>query len=587
MSDKKATTKATLRFLARESFYDKRLYITFLLLPVSTLALSTAIPYLISITFANLAQGKDVDLQKTILVLGFAALIGIIANRIGFKNLLTVQAYTLERVQKNIMSNFMQKGVDFYANHMAGKLTSDAIGTAGAIVVFQDVLAINLIPMILTFIGGIVVVAMQSLTLAAWLLFMTLVVVFSAFQASRKRAPLRDLRHEEQRNLRGYFADIVTNNLIVKIFANESEEAKNHDKIHTRLTNARIADWQQISTDGNNRIIMILVLQILFVVIAMYHIGHSPELLGASIFAFTFTITLSNRLFEISTYIRQFENSLTEAAPIVEIFAEKPSVIDKPKATKLQGNNGAISFSTVSFQYSENTSKDTLFNNLNIDIKPGEKIGLVGHSGGGKSTITKMLLRFVDIQRGVIAIDGQNIADVTQESLRKHIAYVPQEPMLFHRSILENIQYGNMTSSKDAVTKAAKLAHAHEFIKDLPDGYDTLVGERGVKLSGGQRQRVAIARAMLKDAPILVLDEATSALDSESEVLIQDALWKLMEGKTAIVIAHRLSTIQKMDRIIVLEKGEIVEQGSHTELLKAKGQYAKLWAHQSGGFIEE
>ena len=193
----------------------------------------------------------------------------------------------------------------------------------------------------------------------------------------------------------------------------------------------------------------------------------------------------------------------------------------------------------------------------------------------------------MDIQEGVITIDEQDIAKVTQSSLRKAISYVPQEPMLFHRTLSENIRYGKLNATDAEVERAAKLAHAHEFIKDLPQGYETLVGERGVKLSGGQRQRVAIARAILKDAPILVLDEATSALDSESEKLIQDALGKLMKNRTSIVIAHRLSTIQKMDRIIVLDKGKITEEGSHKELLLKNGTYAKLWAHQSGGFIEE
>jgi ATP-binding cassette subfamily B protein len=221
-----------------------------------------------------------------------------------------------------------------------------------------------------------------------------------------------------------------------------------------------------------------------------------------------------------------------------------------------------------------------------LHIKPGEKIGLVGPSGGGKSTLTRLLLRFEELTTGTITIDGQNIAEITQASLREAISYVPQEPLLFHRPILENIAYGRPTATPAEVRAAAKAAHAADFIKDLPHGYDTIVGERGVKLSGGQRQRIAIARAILKDAPLLILDEATSALDSESEVLIQDALWKLMQKRTAIVIAHRLSTIQKMDRILVLEDGAIVEEGTHKQLLKLGGTYARLWGHQSGGFLE-
>jgi ATP-binding cassette subfamily B protein len=222
-----------------------------------------------------------------------------------------------------------------------------------------------------------------------------------------------------------------------------------------------------------------------------------------------------------------------------------------------------------------------------LSIHAGEKIGLVGHSGSGKTTFTRLLLRFSDLDKGEILIDGQNIANITQDDLHNEIAYVPQEPLLFHRSIKENISYGQPAASMSEIDKAAKQAHAEDFIEQLPKGYETLVGERGVKLSGGQRQRIAIARALLKDAPILLLDEATSALDSESEALIQDALWKLMEGRTAIVIAHRLSTIQRMDRIVVMDDGKIVEQGSHKKLLKLGGTYAKLWARQSGGFIED
>jgi ATP-binding cassette subfamily B protein len=266
-------------------------------------------------------------------------------------------------------------------------------------------------------------------------------------------------------------------------------------------------------------------------------------------------------------------------------LTQKSSVEDPRVPEPLAIRTGAIQFRDVTFIHSG--ADDALFEKFSLSIEPGEKIGLVGHSGSGKTTFTRLLLRFSDIQDGAITIDGQDVSHITQEDLHSVIAYVPQEPLLFHRSIRENIAYGNLGADDAAVKRAAKHAHAHDFIRTLPVRYDTLVGERGVKLSGGQRQRIAIARAMLKDAPVLVLDEATSALDSESEVLIQDALWKLMEGRTAIVIAHRLSTIQKMDRIVVLENGKIVEEGPHKTLLAKKGTYAKLWAHQSGGFIDE
>jgi len=298
----------------------------------------------------------------------------------------------------------------------------------------------------------------------------------------------------------------------------------------------------------------------------------------------TYTGSIMGRLWEMNGFFRNLNRVLGDAREMTEILGTEPEVREPANPEKAHFIRGDIAFRGVTFQHSDDGAR--IFQNLDVHIKPGEKIGLVGPSGSGKTSLTYLLLRMMDIQKGEIQIDGQNIANVAQQDLRSHIAYVPQEPLMFHRTIMENIRYGQLDASDKQVTSAAKMSNAHEFIQTLPQGYDTLVGERGTKLSGGQRQRVAIARAMLKNAPILVLDEATSALDSESEVLIQDALWKLMEGRTAIVIAHRLSTIQKMDRILVLEKGTIVEQGTHRELLRQQGVYAKLWSHQSGGFIE-
>jgi ATP-binding cassette subfamily B protein len=301
----------------------------------------------------------------------------------------------------------------------------------------------------------------------------------------------------------------------------------------------------------------------------------------------SYTLSIVGQLFGFSTNsLRNYNRSLGEAADMVGILQIEPDVKDPAAPEKVRIQNGEIKFKHVIFTH--NGADDALFQGLSLEIKAGEKVGLVGHSGSGKTTFTKLLLRFSDIDGGEILIDGQNIAKITQDDLRSHIAYVPQEPLLFHRTIRENIAYGKPDASEKEIEKAAIQANAHTFIKDLPNGYETLVGERGVKLSGGQRQRVAIARAILKDAPILVLDEATSSLDSESEALIQDALWKLMEGRTTIVVAHRLSTIQHMDRIVVLSDGRIVETGSHKTLLRNNsGTYAKLWARQSGGFIEE
>ena len=260
-------------------------------------------------------------------------------------------------------------------------------------------------------------------------------------------------------------------------------------------------------------------------------------------------------------------------------------VVDAEDAKRLIVEEPKVEFRDITFKHKD--AKNPIFKDFSLTVKPGERIGLVGTSGSGKTTITKLLLRFADVEKGEILVSDKDIKLVTQGSLREVIAYVPQETALFHRSIAENIAYGKPDASIEEIKRAAKLANADEFIKDMPDGYDTLVGERGVKLSGGQRQRVAIARAILKNAPILVLDEATSALDSESEALIQDALNKLMRNRTSIVVAHRLSTVANLDRIVVLSHGKIVEEGTHKQLLSQDGPYKKLWSRQSGAFLDK
>jgi ATP-binding cassette subfamily B protein len=319
---------------------------------------------------------------------------------------------------------------------------------------------------------------------------------------------------------------------------------------------------------------------------AIYAYNYSGMSAGSLYLIITYTLQLTSKFWNFGRIIKGLETNFGNAVEMAVILEEPIKITDAKKTNEIvhtNERNAAVSFSNVSFAYSDG---EKIFENLQLDVKPGEKIGLVGVSGGGKTTLTKLLLRFYDIQEGKITINGESIAELKQNELRRFISYVPQEPALFHRTIKENISYGNLRATNEDVLLAAHNSHADEFIQKLPKGYDTLVGERGIKLSGGQRQRIAIARAMLKDAPILVLDEATSALDSESESLIQDALWRLMEGRTAMVIAHRLSTIQHLDRIIVIDNGSITEQGSHQELLVQKGTYAKLWTHQSGGFLK-
>ena len=321
------------------------------------------------------------------------------------------------------------------------------------------------------------------------------------------------------------------------------------------------------------------------VVLALHHVAAA----GAVYLILFYATFVGTSLEESFEFIRLISRAIGRCAKFAGIAATRPDIVDLPDAPDMVVQRGRVEFEGLRFAYRAGAP---LFEGLSLRIEPGEHVGLVGPSGSGKTTLTKLLLRFADRDGGIIAIDGQDIASVTQHSLRGHIAYVPQDPQMLHRTIAENICYGMEAErgegvDMDLVRRVSRAAYVDEFVDRLPEGYETMVGERGLKLSGGQRQRVAIAQAMAKQAKVLVLDEATSALDSESESLVQDALWHLMEGTTALVVAHRLATIARLDRIVVLDRGRVVEQGTHAELLAAgrKGVYGRLWAHQSGGFL--
>jgi ATP-binding cassette, subfamily B, bacterial len=297
-----------------------------------------------------------------------------------------------------------------------------------------------------------------------------------------------------------------------------------------------------------------------------------------------YSAAVSQQIIESFQVVRSLSRALGRASKLVTLIDTPPEVVDAADATALTIANGGIAFKNVSFRY---TAGHPLIEDLNLTIAPGEHVGVVGPSGGGKSTLTRLVLRFMDVTEGEIEIDGQALTAVTQQSLRKQISYVPQDPQMLHRSVAENIWLGREGApDMERIIEVSRAAHVHEFVSELPEGYETIVGERGLKLSGGQRQRVAIAQAMLKNAPILILDEATSALDSESEALVQAALWKLMASSTSMVVAHRLSTISRLDRIVVIEDGAVTDSGTHAELLQRQGTYHKLWQHQSGGFIQ-
>lgn len=493
---------------------------------------------------------------------------------------------SMQRLMEYVFDHLQRQSNRFHADHFGGALVSHANKFVGAYERLMDDFTWAIVTGFTSLFGAIAIlwtVAWQyALALFVGCIIYLLVMGRRASKQMKYDRALAD--SESMRTAR--LADNITNIATVRAFAGEDGENKlfHTQTEHTRLANMkllRIAMVNEMISHAGTMSINILAFTGGLIIISVFN---AP--LGSLFLAINYTLALSRRLWESNRTIRNVNRSLGDASNMTEILDQKPEIEDTPGATEFKASKGTVSFKAVTFAY-EDGNGSNVFENLDLEIPAGQKVGLVGPSGGGKTTITKLIMRFMDIQVGVIAIDGHDISKIKLHDLRSSLTSVPQEPLLFHRTIAENIRYGNPTATEDEVIQAARLAHAHEFIKDLPHGYQTLVGERGVKLSGGQRQRVAIARAMLKDAPILILDEATSALDSESEVLIQDALWKLMEKRTAIVIAHRLSTIQHMDRILVVDQGRIVEEGSHKQLLKKKGLYAKLWSHQSGGFIED
>lgn len=391
---------------------------------------------------------------------------------------------------------------------------------------------------------------------------------------------------EQDSRVTGSLVDMLTGNSLVKAFAAEQREDERHRGV--------LDEWIRRMLKGWNISTAFVLIQFYYLValegavlLTSVWLWYTGVFTAGSFLVVTFYIwQLWARLFEIGRNVRDYLKAMAHTEEMIAIMQSDPGVNDIPHAATLKISSGAIAFDNVGFRY-ERQSKQ-VFEGFSLSIAAGEKIALVGHSGGGKSSFVKLLLRLYDVNAGSITIDGQNIASVTQESLRRSVGLVPQDPILFHRTIRENIAYGREGATDAEIRHAAKKAHAAEFIETLPNGYDTLVGERGVKLSGGERQRVAIARAILADAPILVLDEATSSLDSLSETYIQEALSHLMEGRTTIVIAHRLSTIKKVDRIVVIEEGNIAEQGTHEDLLqKEKGVYRHFYELQSGGFLGE
>ncbi|MDD2807530.1 MAG: ABC transporter ATP-binding protein [Patescibacteria group bacterium] len=493
--------------------------------------------------------------------------------------------------QSNVMTgladyNFKylhQHSFSFFNNSFVGSLVKKVKWFSKAFESISDRILWNILPLIVNIIVITFVLFRRNtwlgLGILAWVVFFLL--VNWAFTRYKLRFDIA--RSEAETETTSYLADTITNNTTVKLFNGFTRELSGFHQVNKKFAKLRRLTWDLGNIFEAIQGVLIISLEIAVFYLAIKLWQRDILTIGDFVLIQAYLINIFMRVWDFGRIIRDIYENLADAQEMTEILETPHEIQDIVKAQKLVVVNGTIDFEGVDFYYHQTRR---VLKKLNLKIKSREHVALIGPSGAGKTTVIRLLMRMHDITAGKILIDNQDIAKVTQESLWSNVGLVPQDPILFHRTLMENIRYGKPDATDQEVMIAAKLSHCHEFIKNLSEGYNTYVGERGIKLSGGERQRVAIARAILRNSPILVLDEATSSLDSESERLIQDALDTLMKGKTVIVIAHRLSTIRKMDRIIVISNGTVAEQGTHTILLKKKSSiYSKLWKLQALGFV--
>jgi len=549
---------------------------------------TTIAPIFVSRLLTEVANGTATLQGSVGLLVGYGIILifgDIVAIRLTIAMGYFAETKMQATVAARVLDHLTKKSMGYHANNMSGSMVSNASKLNGSIERFWDTLVFTAIPITATVLSVCTALAFIFWQYGLILAILSIIIISIIIRLQSSIAPIsRDVAEKSSAST-AYFADVVSNIAIVKSFSNEDSELKGYKNLIAILRVASMKEMKSVLLITGSFGAMMTVMNIAAFVVAIFATEHHLANIGVVYLVISYTLNVVSQLWSVSNITRSYVRIIGDAGPMISTLDEEIELKDAANPKPLNITAGNVVFDNVTFTHEENDS--ALFRNFSIDIKAGERIGLVGRSGSGKTTLTRLLLRFSDVDSGEIRIDNQPIDKVAQADLRRNIAYVAQEPMLFHRSLRENIAYGKRDADDKEILAAAKSANALEFIEKLPKGLDTVVGERGVKLSGGQRQRVAIARAILKDAPILLLDEATSALDSESEKLIQDALAKLMKNRTSIVIAHRLSTIAKLDRIIVLDDGKIVEQGTHKELLAMNGIYAKLWSHQSGGFIEE
>ncbi len=523
---------------------------------------------------------------KLILALVIVNIVGQICSKLQDYAIWKLEIGANYDLATHCFDTLSNQSMTFHTNQYGGSLVSQTTKFLNAYTLLTETFLYAVTPLIFAVILIVAILVGIVPLYVAILSVMLLIYIIIAYVMYRKILPLNAAASEAQNDLSGELSDSMTNILSVKTYGREDFERKLFDTANAKVVESDSRRMHSSLTRGaltSTTIVIIVSIVTVFISGGNAWFGISP---GTLVMMFTYTFNLTLRFNEINSIMQRLNRIFGEAAGMTKILDEPTLVRDLPDAKPLVVTEGKIEFSHLNFRYIDADESDVLFEDFSLSIPAGQRIGLVGRSGAGKTTLTKLLLRLSDIQEGEILVDGQNISECTQQSLRRQIAYVPQEALLFHRTIRENITYGKPDASEEEIVRAAKEAYAFEFIQKLPHGFDTMVGERGIKLSGGQRQRIAIARAILADAPILVLDEATSALDSESEKYVQDALVNLMKGRTSIVVAHRLSTVAALDRIVVLTDGKITEDGTHAALIAENGEYAGLWDRQTGAFLE-